>query len=235
MAPQDPPYNPSPAPAASPAPPSYSHHDPNGPARPEAYATLLLIANLPSPTDILHSAYQQHPQPGYAQQPTYVTTLARLQDQPELVDCPFCHKQAMTRVAKEDSSMTMVAGGLLCLVCICLTCLPCMLGWCQNVDHYCSACGKQLTHKPHDGIVQLTEAAKEAQNRMGLAAGQQRGPAPGQVPSQYGPPPQMPQGEYGGQQQQQQYTGQSHMQQAPEIQVQSPPQSPPPAHAMEKA
>lgn len=143
----------------------------------------------------------------------------------------------MTRVAKEDSSMTMVAGGLLCLVCICLTCLPCMLGWCQNVDHYCSACGKQLTHKPHDGIVQVTEAAKEAQNRMGLADGQQRGPAPGQVMSQYGAPPPQQGGqiEYGAPQQQQPY-GQGYEQpqmqhpQNPEIQVQSPPQSPPVAH-----
>lgn len=144
----------------------------------------------------------------------------------------------MTRVAKEDSSMTMVAGGLLCLVCICLTCLPCMLGWCQNIDHYCSACGKQLTHKPHDGIVQVTEAAKEAQNRMGLADGQQRGPAPGQVPSQYCPPPPQQQpamtGEYGSQQQQQQYGQAPYPQQGPEIQVQSPPQSPPVVH-QEKA
>lgn len=183
------------------------------------------------------------------QQPTYVTTLGRLQEQPELVDCPFCQHQAMTRVAKEDSSMTMIAGGLLCLVCICLTCLPCMLGWCQNVDHFCSKCGKQLTHKPHDGTTQITEAAREAQNRLGLAGGQQRGPAPGQVPSQYGMPPQQQpmqhqqtgvSMEYGSQQQQQQQPyGQTYAspQPQPEIQqmsaerpIQEAPQSPPAVH-----
>jgi len=124
--------------------------------------------------------------------------------------------------------MTMVAGGLLCLVCICLTCLPCMLGWCQNIDHFCSSCGKQLTHKPHDGTVQITEAAKEAQAMNG---GMQMGPAPGQMPSQYAVPQPSPY----GQEQQQQYgsPGQQHgqhrdMQQSqPEIQVSSPPQSPP--------
>ena len=44
---------------------------------------------------------------------------------------------------------------LCCLVCICAACLPCALGWCQDTDHICTACNKKVTHKPHDGQVQV--------------------------------------------------------------------------------
>lgn len=138
-------------------------------------------------------AYAVHPQPAYGQQATYVVPLERLGENPEWVDCPFCRKVTKTRVDKEDSTMTMVAGGLLCLVCICLACLPCMLGWAQNTYHVCTQCGKQLAFRPHDGMLQVHPAAKEAQ--QAARGGAPAGPPPGTVQSQYAQPQQQQQAE----------------------------------------
>ena len=33
-----------------------------------------------------------------------------------------------------------------------------MLGWCQDTEHYCTQCNRKVTHKPHDGQVQVQTA-----------------------------------------------------------------------------
>ena len=48
-------------------------------------------------------------------------------------------------------------GVVCCLICICAACLPCLCGWFQETDHYCSKCNKKVTHKPHDGPVQVMQ------------------------------------------------------------------------------
>lgn len=30
-----------------------------------------------------------------------------------------------------------------------------MCHWCADVDHYCSGCGNQVAHKPHEGKVEV--------------------------------------------------------------------------------
>ena len=40
--------------------------------------------------------------------------------------------------------MTIITGiGIGCL-CICLACLPCMMGWFQDVDHFCTNCNQRV-------------------------------------------------------------------------------------------
>lgn len=104
-----------------------------------------------------------------------VTPLERLGDHATQVDCPYCKRPTMTRVVENDSTMTMsvtsflsfpsyatiltafsrVTGVVLCLICVCLACVPCIAGWFQEIDHFCTQCGKQLTHRPSDGPVQI--------------------------------------------------------------------------------
>ncbi|SMQ52525.1 unnamed protein product [Zymoseptoria tritici ST99CH_1A5] len=86
---------------------------------------------------------------------TMVTPLHMLGEHSAEVDCPFCQRRAMTRVGEEHSTMTWLSGVVLGFFCICLACLPCIAHSCQEIDHYCGNCGKQLTHRPYEGQVQL--------------------------------------------------------------------------------
>ncbi|KAJ5709646.1 LITAF-like zinc finger domain-containing protein [Penicillium malachiteum] len=102
-----------------------------------------------------------------------VTPLHLLGEQPAWIDCPFCQRRAMTRVLHGDSAATWYdlstlssydesfandirscVSILCCLICICLACIPSTTGMCQNTSHFCSNCGKQVSHKPHNGATQ---------------------------------------------------------------------------------
>ncbi|GAB7359025.1 hypothetical protein MBLNU230_g5097t1 [Neophaeotheca triangularis] len=85
----------------------------------------------------------------------YVTPLENLGEIAKWIDCPFCKRRTETRVQHEDSSATTLAGAVCCLFCVCLTCLPCMMGWFQDTDHFCKGCNRKVTHQPHDGPVQV--------------------------------------------------------------------------------
>lgn len=50
-----------------------------------------------------------------------------------------------------------MAGVLCFLVTLVCACVPCICGWCQDVDQYCSKCKKRVTHKPHDGFTQVMD------------------------------------------------------------------------------
>lgn len=86
--------------------------------------------------------------------PLFVTPLDRLREVPDFIDCPFCKRRTQTRVTHENSNTTRLAGVICCLLTgIICSCLPCLLGWCQDTNHYCSECNNQVTHKPYDGAV----------------------------------------------------------------------------------
>ncbi|KAI9690618.1 MAG: hypothetical protein M1820_009975 [Bogoriella megaspora] len=82
-----------------------------------------------------------------------VTPLHLLGDHASPIDCPFCNRRTMTNVIKTESIATVLTGALCCLLCICLTPIPCMLGWFEDVDHYCTGCGQKVTTRPYDGPV----------------------------------------------------------------------------------
>ncbi|ATY62271.1 LPS-induced tumor necrosis factor alpha factor [Cordyceps militaris] len=84
-----------------------------------------------------------------------VVPLHQLADTPQSVDCPFCHKRTKTVVKKEGGSMQFIVGGVLCLVCICLTCLPCMLHWFEDTDWFCSECNNKIAMRRNEGAIQV--------------------------------------------------------------------------------
>lgn len=49
-----------------------------------------------------------------------------------------------------------LAAAACCLCCGIITvCIPSLCHWCADVDHYCSGCGNQVAHKPHEGKVEV--------------------------------------------------------------------------------
>ncbi|KAK1505126.1 hypothetical protein CABS01_08904 [Colletotrichum abscissum] len=103
--------------------------------------------------------------------PATVTPLHMLGDEPQWIDCPFCKQRTQTVIAKEGTAMQMVAGALCCLLCICLTCVPCIAGWCEDMHYTCSNCKNKVATRPYDGTIQVFSPQ----------------PGGGLVPSQYAP------------------------------------------------
>ncbi|KAL2158792.1 hypothetical protein VTH06DRAFT_3984 [Thermothelomyces fergusii] len=94
--------------------------------------------------------------PPMAPQPPYVGVVPVNQltgEQPQWIICPFCQQQTLTRVVKEGTTMQTVGAVLCCLLCVLLTPLPYLCGWCEVLNYYCSACNGRLatrrdTHAP---------------------------------------------------------------------------------------
>ncbi|KAH9227930.1 hypothetical protein K456DRAFT_1765521 [Colletotrichum gloeosporioides 23] len=84
-----------------------------------------------------------------------VTPLHMLGDKPQPIDCPFCMRRTMTIVDTEGTSMQMLAGALCCLLCVCLTCVPCIAGWCEDTHYSCGNCHKRVATRPYDGPIQV--------------------------------------------------------------------------------
>ncbi|KAL0939645.1 uncharacterized protein CTRU02_206255 [Colletotrichum truncatum] len=101
-----------------------------------------------------------------------VTPLHMLSDSPQWIDCPFCQSRTTTVVDTEGTSMQILAGALCCLVCVCLTCVPCLAGWCEDTHFSCSNCRQRVATRPHDGPIQVFGP---------------QGPIYPMVPSQYEP------------------------------------------------
>ncbi|ORY68405.1 uncharacterized protein BCR38DRAFT_481896 [Pseudomassariella vexata] len=105
-------------------------------------------------------------------QPTPLNGLGAL---PAVIDCPYCHRRTQTRVHEEDSSMTIVAGIALGCLCICLACLPCILHWCQNIDHYCTGCNQRVVHIQHGGVPQVIAPPQNVPQQYKMENPQQYG------------------------------------------------------------
>ena len=54
-----------------------------------------------------HSAYLPQYNSTINQEASYIVPLTRLREEPEWVQCPFCHQIAKTRIAKDHSGTTM--------------------------------------------------------------------------------------------------------------------------------
>ncbi|KAK5657916.1 hypothetical protein OQA88_2465 [Cercophora sp. LCS_1] len=98
--------------------------------------------------------YDQHA----AQAIPLVTPLHMLNcgsDNPQFIDCPFCHRRARVSVRREGTSMQMLTGILLCLLCVCLACLPCCAGWFEETLYSCSECKQLVAKRDDDGNIQV--------------------------------------------------------------------------------
>ncbi|KAK7984776.1 hypothetical protein PG988_002398 [Apiospora saccharicola] len=168
----------------------------------------------------------QHPQiqpDGSAMPTTYATPLAGLSTMPAIIDCPFCHQRTKTRIEEHSSSMTIITGiGIGCL-CICLACLPCMLGWFQDVDHYCMNCNQRVAFVQDGRPAQVIAPANNVPQQYQMGNQPQYGhqqQQPPQQPGQCQPPQEQPQ-------QQQQFPPHQQQQEHPpqqQGQVDAPPQ-----------
>ncbi|CEJ93692.1 hypothetical protein VHEMI09265 [[Torrubiella] hemipterigena] len=101
--------------------------------------------------------------------------LHMLADGPQWIDCPFCHHQSQTVVTKRGTDMQTIAGVVLCCFCVCLACLPCIAGWCEDREYRCSHCKNLVAVHPDGGVMQIYTPA---------------GPAPVAVPVQHHQVPQ---------------------------------------------
>ncbi|KAI3336677.1 hypothetical protein HD806DRAFT_14223 [Xylariaceae sp. AK1471] len=104
--------------------------------------------------------------------PRMVTPLHKLTSEPAWIDCPLCNRTTKTRITKEGSSEQTLAAALCCIFCICLTCLPCVAGWCENIHIWCTGCGRKVAMIPHDGPIKV------------LAVTQEQGLVPSKYPAQ---------------------------------------------------
>ncbi|KAI1803236.1 hypothetical protein F4811DRAFT_526003 [Daldinia bambusicola] len=84
-----------------------------------------------------------------------VTPLEQLDENIHWIDCPSCRKRTKTTVSKEGGTMQIVVGILLCSVCPCLACLPCMGHWFENIRVSCSACKVHIANISPTGQVQV--------------------------------------------------------------------------------
>ncbi|KAM3502598.1 hypothetical protein MY10362_004752 [Beauveria mimosiformis] len=110
---------------------------------------------LPPSYDQAKAAHHGVPVPGPNGYPATVVPLNMLSDQPQPIDCPFCHRRTMTEIRKEGSSMQILVGALFCLVCVCLTCVPCLAGWFEDVEYRCSQCKNMVARRRHDGALEV--------------------------------------------------------------------------------
>ncbi|KAG6059555.1 hypothetical protein E4U32_003937 [Claviceps aff. humidiphila group G2b] len=98
---------------------------------------------------------QNNAQTPYAQSAPPVITLNQLADQPQWIDCPFCHKRAMTTVQRSGTPMQYLVGAVLCFFCICLTCVPCLAGWFEDTQYSCSSCNNMVAVRHYDGGLEI--------------------------------------------------------------------------------
>ncbi|KHN98743.1 LPS-induced tumor necrosis factor alpha factor [Metarhizium album ARSEF 1941] len=104
----------------------------------------------------------QQPSNGHGLPPSYdkanhasVIPLNQLGNQPQWIDCPFCRQRTMTTVQREGTSMQILVGALLCLFCVCLTCVPCLAGWFEDTHYRCSNCKNVVAIRRHDGPIEV--------------------------------------------------------------------------------
>ncbi|KAK3998242.1 hypothetical protein QBC44DRAFT_314061 [Cladorrhinum sp. PSN332] len=152
--------------SASAPPPSYTANEKSAAPTPQQYATPApAVPGVAQPQQAHITTEQPRPNPVLPGNPTpqnmlpveasVATPLNMLGDQPQWIDCPFCQKRTKTRVHKEGTPMQIVAGALCCLFCICLTCVPCIAGWFEEMHYFCTGCNNKVAMRPDSGPLQI--------------------------------------------------------------------------------
>lgn len=48
-----------------------------------------------------------------------------------------------------DGRICRVLGGVLCLFCVCLACVPCLAGWCEDTHYSCTTCNRRVATRSY--------------------------------------------------------------------------------------
>ncbi|KAJ5089472.1 LPS-induced tumor necrosis factor alpha factor [Penicillium argentinense] len=137
-------------------PPRYEEHKEIVPAPAPAVAPNTI--NGPPTEKTAWQAATQAPAPPAGQGLVARTAveLSTLDEEPRLINCPFCYQQTMTRVNKESTGSTGMAAVACCLFGgICCAFIPYCFEMCHDSHHFCTNCGQQVAMRPHDGPVQV--------------------------------------------------------------------------------
>ncbi|KAI1478724.1 hypothetical protein F4774DRAFT_384808 [Daldinia eschscholtzii] len=113
-----------------------------------------IIVEEPSKPPTMVTRENRLPQIVQERDPPMVTPLEHLDGHSRWIDCPACKRRTRTVVTEEGEDMQTVVGLLLCCVCPCLACMPCMGGWFKNTRITCSACKVNVANIT-DGRVQV--------------------------------------------------------------------------------
>ncbi|OJJ32632.1 hypothetical protein ASPWEDRAFT_588334 [Aspergillus wentii DTO 134E9] len=79
-------------------------------------------------------------------------------ERPQLIECPWCDRIAVTQVILESSSDTRAAGAFCCLCCgVSGALIPSLVKWHPDITHICSKCHRTVAYKPNDGGVNVRQ------------------------------------------------------------------------------
>lgn len=138
------------------SPPKYEEHNKEVTPAPEVVASNNTTSAPHEKTAWQTATQAPAPQPGQGLVVQRTVELNQLNEEPRLINCPFCHQEAITRVQKESTSATGLAAVGCCLIGgICLAFLPFCMEMCHDCHHFCSKCGQKVAIRPHDGPVQI--------------------------------------------------------------------------------
>ncbi|KAI8660131.1 LITAF domain-containing protein [Fusarium keratoplasticum] len=90
--------------------------------------------------------------------PRTVTPLHMLGDQPESIDCPFCHRRTETRVSKKPSNATHLQAVLLLFTTVCGVAAPYVAGWSFDIEQFCQNCSNRVAYKAQGKELHLCKA-----------------------------------------------------------------------------
>lgn len=99
-----------------------------------------------------------------------VVPLHLMDEKSEWVECQFCKQKVKTRVVKKGKFFQCLTGTVFCIVCVCLTPLPCCLHWFEQAQWFCSSCEKQIAVRVRDAEIKVFPAPEGAQASTNEAA-----------------------------------------------------------------
>jgi hypothetical protein len=78
-----------------------------------------------------------------------------------------------------NKSLSSLTGAAFCVVCVCLTPLPCCLHWFEQTQWFCTSCEKQIAVRVRDGEIRVFPTPEESlvPSQYATAPGVQQNPA----------------------------------------------------------